>query len=103
LNVSRIHRLAEFLAGWTLDDYHPETKRPPPDVNEILLLQVLMWHVRTQIGKGNTQGVEKTIKDLFGHGSGLENMIDEIWNRYGTDEGFFTLISSMIVSTLNRH
>jgi len=99
MNGIRLKKLATFVATLELSIVEESfIERPPPQAREVFIVQRLWNRIKDFIGKKDADEIEQEMELWFSEIAEIPGILDEIWDRYGSDEGFFAFLRSTFLT-----
>ena len=96
MNRMKLEKLAAFVATLNLSIVEESVvERPAPQARETFIVQRLWNRIKGFIGNNDADKIEKDLALWFREISEIPQILDEIWDRYGSDESFFAFLRSM--------
>lgn len=95
MDKERINALARFLANLTKPCVSISVSRPEPSAVDVFVVLILLKGVKDYIGKQDTETMLHEMQNYFSRIKRLEQQIDEIWTKYGTNEAFFAHLETL--------
>jgi len=99
VHQDRLSLLASFLANLVSPAIDISTPRPEPKTSETLLVNAFLRRMSAFAGGKDPTGTEQELRKVFLRHVGMEQRLDEIWNRYGSNESFFAFLSTIAAET----